>query len=174
MCCRVRESAMQAVVRVGRLLLGSAELPDADASQLLTLSVAALLKQALERISRVRQAAAGAAQQLLHCAVRSRTPHCVSAACLSLQTIMHLSACCRRHVIHSSCLQTVCGKLYFACRGSSSLGLTSLQAMHCLRSCRLLMVRQGALASWRSCLALSASCSGQNIEAASWKVSWQA
>jgi D-aminopeptidase len=62
---------MGALVKVVRLLMQQAALPDADMSQLLALVTAALFKQALERISRVRQTAAASLRELLEQAVRT-------------------------------------------------------------------------------------------------------
>ena len=67
--CRVRERSMAAIVDVARLLMAAQAVTAAEASELLTLMTAALLRQALERISRIRQAAAAALRSLLEAQV---------------------------------------------------------------------------------------------------------
>ena len=56
---------MEALVQVSRLLMQQQALPDGDLRELLAIVVAAMLTQAVERISRVRQAAASCLRKLL-------------------------------------------------------------------------------------------------------------
>lgn len=88
---------MGALVKVARLLMQQQALPDIDLSELLAIMVAALLKQAVERISRVRQAAAGCLRELLQHWVRPRhvdtaavCAHCARLDAARLLAFSHL------------------------------------------------------------------------------------
>jgi hypothetical protein len=63
--CRVREQSVSALVDIIEELMRAKCMSDVDMGQLLTIVTAALLRQALERIARVRQAAASCLRSLL-------------------------------------------------------------------------------------------------------------
>ena len=67
---------MTAVVAMCTLLMKHKTLSDEEMCELVTIASAALLKQSLERISRVRQVATGALADLLQAKGRARTATC--------------------------------------------------------------------------------------------------